>query len=324
MGYGGLSEFRIIDVDSTGVRDLVNFSPQWSLYSTSTRYEVQSVNSPRARKHEHRKCNIRPSFWLCMTRRFPLKIFSYAGHKYPRNHVPLTQQLPNPVQVILNVYQANRGVVQQNPSSLPTLRSLNTNRCHSPISQHGLHRINLRHILPIHSSFSTLSSPLLSGHSRWSKIKHDKAKVDASKTQARSTLSREITIASKRTFFPYPFLCSAFTTTSSTTTTYDQLIPSSNSLLSKPRRPNQPRQIPQRPQGLHRSGHCPRPRPFPNRRISSTGHDRVRSFRFAWFPFGRGSRNSRVHGREQGEDQARCFIDLEAFRSEGRSGWVDV
>ena len=65
---------------------------------------------------------------------------------------------------------------------------------HQPTSQHASSYL---HPLSCHS-FSTLSSPLLSGHSRWSKIKHDKAKVDSTKNKARSTLSREITLASKR------------------------------------------------------------------------------------------------------------------------------
>ncbi|KAF2427173.1 DUF28-domain-containing protein [Tothia fuscella] len=45
-------------------------------------------------------------------------------------------------------------------------------------------------------AFST-QSPLQSGHSRWSKIKHDKAKVDAGKNKARSLLSQEIEVAVK-------------------------------------------------------------------------------------------------------------------------------
>ncbi|KAI4791138.1 YebC-like protein, partial [Aureobasidium sp. EXF-8845] len=36
-----------------------------------------------------------------------------------------------------------------------------------------------------------------SGHSRWSKIKHDKAKVDSSKNKARSIFAQEIATASK-------------------------------------------------------------------------------------------------------------------------------
>jgi YebC/PmpR family DNA-binding regulatory protein len=38
---------------------------------------------------------------------------------------------------------------------------------------------------------------LLSGHNRWSKIKHDKGKADASKNKQRSTLAKELTLASK-------------------------------------------------------------------------------------------------------------------------------
>ena len=41
------------------------------------------------------------------------------------------------------------------------------------------------------------SSTLLSGHSRWSKIKHDKGKVDGVKTRQRSNLAKELTNASK-------------------------------------------------------------------------------------------------------------------------------
>lgn len=45
--------------------------------------------------------------------------------------------------------------------------------------------------------FST-SSVIRSGHNRWSKIKHDKAGVDAKKNKARSVFSKEIATASKR------------------------------------------------------------------------------------------------------------------------------
>ncbi|KAJ5033418.1 uncharacterized protein L3040_008534 [Drepanopeziza brunnea f. sp. 'multigermtubi'] len=44
--------------------------------------------------------------------------------------------------------------------------------------------------------FST-SSSVLSGHNRWSKIKHDKGAVDAKKNVQRSIFSREIALASK-------------------------------------------------------------------------------------------------------------------------------
>ncbi|KAH6715151.1 transcriptional regulator TACO1-like protein [Leptodontidium sp. 2 PMI_412] len=44
--------------------------------------------------------------------------------------------------------------------------------------------------------FSTTSS-IQSGHSRWSKIKHDKGAVDAKKNVQRSNFSREIALASK-------------------------------------------------------------------------------------------------------------------------------
>jgi transcriptional/translational regulatory protein YebC/TACO1 len=45
--------------------------------------------------------------------------------------------------------------------------------------------------------FSTTTS-VQSGHNRWSKIKHDKGKADASKTAQRSILSQDIALASKR------------------------------------------------------------------------------------------------------------------------------
>ncbi|MCJ1312017.1 hypothetical protein MMC25_005691 [Agyrium rufum] len=44
--------------------------------------------------------------------------------------------------------------------------------------------------------FST-STKTLSGHSRWSKIKHDKGKEDASKTRVRTTLAKELMTASR-------------------------------------------------------------------------------------------------------------------------------
>ena len=45
---------------------------------------------------------------------------------------------------------------------------------------------------PLHST-----AALASGHNRWSKIKHDKAKVDASKNRQRSIFAQEIALASK-------------------------------------------------------------------------------------------------------------------------------
>ncbi|KAK4631137.1 putative transcriptional regulatory protein [Fulvia fulva] len=51
-------------------------------------------------------------------------------------------------------------------------------------------------------SFATTPTSL-SGHSRWSKIKHDKAKTDSSKNKARSIFSHEIATAS-RLFGPDP------------------------------------------------------------------------------------------------------------------------
>ena len=47
--------------------------------------------------------------------------------------------------------------------------------------------------------FSTTAT-LQSGHSRWSKIKHDKGKADANKGSQRTSLSREIALASKSMF----------------------------------------------------------------------------------------------------------------------------
>ncbi|MCJ1296822.1 hypothetical protein MMC34_008390 [Xylographa carneopallida] len=41
------------------------------------------------------------------------------------------------------------------------------------------------------------SASLLSGHNRWSKIKHDKAKVDGAKTRQRSNIAKDLTSASK-------------------------------------------------------------------------------------------------------------------------------
>ena len=53
-------------------------------------------------------------------------------------------------------------------------------------------------------TFAT-SSTVFSGHNRWSKIKHDKGKVDGAKTKQRSALSKELTIASKRLSHPDMF-----------------------------------------------------------------------------------------------------------------------
>lgn len=47
------------------------------------------------------------------------------------------------------------------------------------------------------------TTPFLSGHNRWSKIKHDKGRVDAAKNRARSIFSSEIATAS-RLFGPDP------------------------------------------------------------------------------------------------------------------------
>jgi hypothetical protein len=47
--------------------------------------------------------------------------------------------------------------------------------------------------------FSTTSA-VQSGHSRWSKIKHDKGKADHSKGSQRNLLSKDIALASKRMF----------------------------------------------------------------------------------------------------------------------------
>ena len=46
--------------------------------------------------------------------------------------------------------------------------------------------------------FSTIAAAQ-SGHSRWSKIKHDKGAVDAKKNVQRSVYAREIALCSKRT-----------------------------------------------------------------------------------------------------------------------------
>ncbi|KAK0936485.1 hypothetical protein LTR29_011963 [Friedmanniomyces endolithicus] len=53
---------------------------------------------------------------------------------------------------------------------------------------------------PLHST-----PAVASGHNRWSKIKHDKAKVDASKNRQRSIFAQEIALASKL-FGPDPSL----------------------------------------------------------------------------------------------------------------------
>lgn len=45
-------------------------------------------------------------------------------------------------------------------------------------------------------AFST-STPLFSGHSRWSTIKHDKAKNDKAKSKERAIISKEIINASQ-------------------------------------------------------------------------------------------------------------------------------
>ena len=49
--------------------------------------------------------------------------------------------------------------------------------------------------------FSTYSG-LRSGHNRWSKIKHDKASVDAKKNRQRSIFSNELATVSKRESMP--------------------------------------------------------------------------------------------------------------------------
>lgn len=51
----------------------------------------------------------------------------------------------------------------------------------------------------------TTSATALSGHNRWSKIKHDKGKADAIKNRQRSVFSKEIALASKL-FGPEPSL----------------------------------------------------------------------------------------------------------------------
>ena len=59
--------------------------------------------------------------------------------------------------------------------------------------------------------FSTTSAAQ-SGHSRWSKIKHDKGAVDMKKNVQRSVYAREIALCSKRTapllyVFPNSQIC---------------------------------------------------------------------------------------------------------------------
>lgn len=49
----------------------------------------------------------------------------------------------------------------------------------------------------IHPRFYTATSITLSGHSRWSTIKHDKAKADDAKTRIRTSTTKEIAIASR-------------------------------------------------------------------------------------------------------------------------------
>ncbi|CAK4034382.1 related to yfcA [Lecanosticta acicola] len=61
-----------------------------------------------------------------------------------------------------------------------------------------------RYIYPrCRSRAFTTTRPVQSGHNRWSKIKHDKAKVDAGKNRQRSIFSSEIATAS-RLFGPDP------------------------------------------------------------------------------------------------------------------------
>ncbi|MCJ1249910.1 hypothetical protein MMC30_007136 [Trapelia coarctata] len=63
----------------------------------------------------------------------------------------------------------------------------------------GMRTLQITRTLCIRSSSRGLhtSTSLFSGHSRWSKIKHDKGKVDASKTKQRSSLAKELTSLSK-------------------------------------------------------------------------------------------------------------------------------
>ena len=74
----------------------------------------------------------------------------------------------------------------------------------------GLERlVSRRQLLQFYSyntcrTFSTTQISL-SGHNRWSKIKHDKAKVDASRNRQRSHYANEITLAS-RLYGPDPAL----------------------------------------------------------------------------------------------------------------------
>ena len=66
----------------------------------------------------------------------------------------------------------------------------------------GALQLCIYRILPHISACSTRRAlwttyPLLSGHNRWSKIKHDKAKADASKNRLRSQFAEEIALASR-------------------------------------------------------------------------------------------------------------------------------
>ena len=67
--------------------------------------------------------------------------------------------------------------------------------------------MGLRHIWRPFRSFEVIQAPCRhfsgcqsrsSGHSRWSKIKHDKGKIDATKSRVRTHLSHDIIMASRR------------------------------------------------------------------------------------------------------------------------------
>lgn len=73
---------------------------------------------------------------------------------------------------------------------------------HSMAPSRGLVRLmlssrrNSRYQCQCRKSFSTTPT-LFSGHNRWSKIKHDKAKADASRNRQRSLFANEIALASR-------------------------------------------------------------------------------------------------------------------------------
>ena len=73
------------------------------------------------------------------------------------------------------------------------------------LTNHYYTCMSLKHLYPVHrliqsgraARYFSISTALGSGHSRWSKIKHDKGKADALKGDARSDIARQIVRASK-------------------------------------------------------------------------------------------------------------------------------